>query len=84
MGVKMHERVTIDHGAVFHGVLCIDHKCEGHDSFKKERRRRLEMKMNNSRIWACCERSPQISFVWIKNPSFECGFYSISTNKIRL
>lgn len=76
MGVKMHERVTIDHGSVFHGVLCIDHKCEGHDSFKKERRR-LDMKMNNSRIWAC----PQISFVWIKNPSYECVFYSTSTKK---
>lgn len=27
--------VAIDHGSVFHGVLHLDQKCEGHDSFKK-------------------------------------------------
>lgn len=47
-------KVAIDHGSVFHGVLHLDHKCEGHDSFKKERRR-LELKMNKSTMCGCCE-----------------------------
>lgn len=71
MGVKMHERLAIDHGSVFHGVLRLDHKCEGHDSFKKERRR-LELKMNKSSMCSCCERSPQISFFCIQILSFVC------------
>lgn len=48
MGAKMHERVAIDHGSVFHGALHIDHKCEGRDLFKKEAGR-LELNMNNSK-----------------------------------
>lgn len=59
MGVKMREKVAIDHGSVFHGALHIDHKCEGHDSFKKEERR-LEMKINHSK----CVPVEEVLFFW--------------------
>lgn len=70
MGVKMRERVAIDHGSVFHGALHIDHKCEGRDSLKKEGRR-LELK--SLQMCACCRRSVIL-----------LEFCSISTNKFGL
>lgn len=60
MGVKMRERVAIDHGSVFHGALHIDHKCEGRDSFKKEARR-LELKTNHSK---CVPVREEVLFFW--------------------
>lgn len=31
MGVKMCGRAAVDHGSVFHGILLLEHECEGHD-----------------------------------------------------
>lgn len=71
-------KVAIDQVSVFHGVLHLDHKCEGHDSFKKERRR-LKMKMNKSTLCGCCERNPMKNkmkiFFYIKILSFICVPY---------
>lgn len=58
MGVKMRERVAIDHGSVFHGALHIGHKCEGHDSLKKEGRR-LELNHSN-----CVPVVEEVLFFW--------------------